>query len=216
MQIQWPFSQGPDFTLKLPLERWSPLRGPRTKQTPIAGVKSHSGAVPGLHAKRCGTHVNYRGASPLAMSRNLKVRSRGKTGHVLHFLVNAGGIGWFLRFTRWRNGTWLATVHWRLYHTEFEQSFISRQWTEAHFFSRVLFRTVPLTIKPIKMIQKFCSSVRLHILSFANPISFKSHADKRHLRLHGSSYTAPIMLAKKDMRGNGKTAEFCPYYSPQT
>lgn len=84
------------------------------------------------------------------------------------------------------------------------------------FLLRVLFRTVPLTIKPIKMIQKFCSSVRLHILSFANPISFKSHADKRHLRLHGSSYTAPIMLAKKDMRGNGKTAEFCPYYPPQT
>lgn len=136
MQIQWPFSQGPDFTLKLPLERWSPLRGPRTNQTPIAGVKSHSGAVPGLHAKRCGTHVNYRGASPLAMSRNLKVRSHGKTADVLHFLKckcwRNRVIFKIHTMKKWDmacNGPLASVSYW------IEQSFISRQWTEALFFS---------------------------------------------------------------------------------
>ncbi len=52
---------------------------------PPAGVKSHGGTMPGLHAKRCGTHVNYRAALPLALSHKLKVRSQGRIGHILQF-----------------------------------------------------------------------------------------------------------------------------------
>lgn len=39
---------------------------------PELGVKSHGVTMPELHAKRCGTHVNYRMASLLAASRSLK------------------------------------------------------------------------------------------------------------------------------------------------
>lgn len=60
---------------------------------PIAGVKSHSVTMPGLHAKRCGTHVNYRAALPLASSHKLKVSLPGRTDHVFHFQCSARGIG---------------------------------------------------------------------------------------------------------------------------
>lgn len=65
------FSHEPDFTLKLLLARWCPLRTQWTNPT-LAKVKSHCVIV--LHTKWCGTHVNYRVALTLALSPQLRMK----------------------------------------------------------------------------------------------------------------------------------------------
>lgn len=142
------FFPGTRFYTQITIRAMVSLKGAPDQPNPPAGVKSHGGAVSGLHAKRCGTHVNYRAATPLALSHKLKVRAPARIGHILlHLWWKCQGD---FEIHVMLSGTWFVTpvtLRWWLYHAEFEQSFISRTWTEAVFFFplRVLLRIAPLT-----------------------------------------------------------------------